>query len=427
MRFAITYSLFFIVTFSTTCLFGQSPKAVLIKNAYLHVGNGDVIPSATIGMKDGKIALIKNSLAYTINTSEWDTIIDAQGKHVYPGFVAPNTTLGITEIDAVRATRDFQETGIYNPHVRSQIAYNAESEIIRTVRANGVLLTQPTPRGGSISGTSSIMALSGWNWEDATIAANDGIHVNWPESIQRSKENRMVQEKSTSYQEKKQQLYTFFGSAKAYAQNEKGKKDLRFDAMKACFNGTKRVYIHADNLQQINDIIEFAAYFKLPFPVIVGGYDAHLVARKLKDAKIPVMLYRTHSLPKREDDAINQPYATAAKLQEEGVLFCLQNEGDMEAMNARNLPFLAGTAFAYGLTEEQAVMAITLNTCKILGIDQRYGSIEVGKSATLFISLGNALDMRTSKVELAFINGLLIDLNDKQKELYQKYKRKYKR
>lgn len=400
-------------------------KTMLIKNAHLHVGNGETLASAAIGIKNGKITLIKNSLAYSYSVSDWDTIIDVKGKHVYPGFVAPNTTLGITEIDAVRATRDFHEVGIYNPHVRSQIAYNVESEVIKTVRSNGVLLSQPVPRGGVISGTSSIMAMDGWNWEDATILANDGVHINWPNSMQRMKDNRAIHEKSKDYVSQKQELYAFFEASLAYSGNKKSEIDLRYEAMKGCFQEKKRVYFHADDLQQINDIIDFVQYFKLAAPVIVGGYDAALVARKLKDAKISVMLYRTHSLPKREEESVHQPYSTATRLQEEGVLFCLQNEGDMEAMNARNLPFLAGTAYAYGLTEEQAVAAITLNTCKIIGIEKEYGSIEVGKSATLFVSDGNALDMRTNNVVFALINGKQVDLRNKQNDLYNKYKKKY--
>ena len=418
------YVFIFIIMIAGNLAIAQQ-KTMLIKNAYLHTGNGEVLASAAIGIKNGKITLIKNSLAYSYSVSDWDTIIDVKGKHVYPGFVAPNTTLGITEIDAVRATRDFHEVGIYNPHVRSQIAYNVESEVIRTVRSNGVLLSQPVPRGGIISGTSSIMAMDGWNWEDATVLANDGVHVNWPNSMQRMKDNRAIHEKSKDYASQKQELYAFFEAALSYSDNKKPQTDLRYEAMKGCFQEKKRVYFHADDLQQINDIIDFVQYFKLAAPVIVGGYDAALVARKLKDAKISVMLYRAHSLPKREEEPVHQPYSTAARLQEEGVLFCLQNEGDMEAMNARNLPFLAGTAYAYGLTEEQAVMAITLNTCKIIGIEKEYGSIEVGKSATLFVSDGNALDMRTNNVVFALINGKQVDLGNKQKDLYNKYRKKY--
>lgn len=400
-------------------------KSILIKNAFLHIGNGETIPSAAVGIKDGKISLVKNSLAYSYSVTDWDTIIDVSGMHIYPGFVAPNSTLGLTEIDAVRATNDFEEVGVFNPHIRSQIAFNASSEVIKTVRSNGILICQPTPRGGVISGSSSVMRMDGWNWEDATIIDNDGIHINWPNSTQRNKNNWSQLEKSKGYSILVEEVYSFFKASLTYANDKKASFDSRYEAMKGCFLNEKRVYFHANDLQQLNDIIEFSLYFNLKAPVIIGGYDAAIVGRKLKDAKISVMLYRTHSLPERDDDPIFQPYMTASALQDEGVLFCIQNEGDMEAMNARNIPFLAGTTRAFGLTEEQAISAITLNACKILGIDKNYGSIEIGKSATLFVSEGNALEMRTNNVILAFIDGAIVDLNNRQKELYIKYKRKY--
>ncbi|MEJ6617088.1 MAG: amidohydrolase, partial [Crocinitomicaceae bacterium] len=326
-------------------------EKILLVNGFLHIGNGETLQSALIGIENGKITLIKNSLAYTIDKSEWDTIIQLQGKHIYPGFVAPNSTLGITEIDAVRATRDFNEVGALNPHVRSQIAYNAESKVISTVKTNGVLITQATPRGGIISGTSSVMALEGWNWEDATLLKDDGIHLNWPESIDKghSWEANSKIEKSKTYEEHKREIYAFFEMAKAYSNTEKNKKkDARFEAMRQCFKGKQRVYIHANEIQQLVDIIDFSKAFDLPFPVIVGGYDAYLVPRKLADAKISVMLTRTHSLPENENDAPNLPYQLPFLLKQGGVKFCIQNEGEMEAMNARNIPFLAGTAMAYG-------------------------------------------------------------------------------
>lgn len=413
--------LIILISFTSTS-WGQR---TLLKNGYLHVGNGSVISSAAVGIEGDKIILVKNSLAYSYSVSDWDTIIDLKGAHIYPGFIAPNSTLGLTEIDAVSATNDFEEYGKYNPHVRAQVAFNAESEVIKTVRTNGVLLAQATPRGHRITGTSTVFALDGWNWEDATVLADDGIHINWPSSIRRSKDNRRVQESNDQYQKEKEELILFFQSAKVYASNKKGERDLRFTAMSGIFNGTKRVYFRADGLQEINDVIDFCLQFQIKTGVIVGGYDSPHVARKLKDAKIAVMLMRPHSLPLREDDPIYKPYLLAAKLQEVGVLYCIQNEGDMEAMNARNLPFLAGTAQAFGLTEEEAIASISLNTAKILGCDKYYGSVEVGKMATLFISEGNALDMRTNNVICAMINGRWIDLNNRQSDLYQKYRSKY--
>jgi len=426
MKFIFT--LFLISLFGIS--FGQNQRSILLLNGYLHIGNGDVVESALIGIKEGKIELVKNSLAYTYDTSEWDTIIDLQGQHIYPGFIAPNSTLGLTEIDAVRSTRDYDEVGQYNPHIRAQIAYNVESKVISTVRTNGVLMCQATPRGGEISGTSSIMSLDGWNWEDATIAKDDGIHVNWPNSLQGGGwwAEPAPKKRNEKYEEQKTALYQFFEMAAAYSKmNEDERKDLRLDAMIECFKGKKRVYIHADELQQLLDIIDFASHFDLPFPVIVGGYDCYMIGQRLKDSKIPVMLVRAHSLPENEDDPVDLPYHLPALLQEQGVKFCLQNQGDMEAMNARNIPFLAGTAMSYGLTEEQAISSVSLNTCQIMGIDKMYGSIEVGKSATLFVSEGNALDMRTNNVTMALMNGNFVSLDNFQKNLYEKYSKKYQK
>ncbi len=421
--------LFILTTFLFSgVLFGQQPTKILLVNGHLHVGNGETLPSALIGIENGVITLIKNSLAYTYEKSDWDTIIVLNGKHIYPGFVAPNSTLGITEIDAVRATNDFDEVGTFNPHVRSQIAFNTESKVIATVKTNGVLLTQATPRGGIISGSSSVMAMEGWNWEDATVAQDDGIHLNWPESIEFArwwKENSTTQ-KNKDYEKQKQEIYAFFETAKAYSNTTKNEvKDARLEAVRNCFTGTKRVYIHANEIQQLNDIVDFAKHFGIAFPVIIGGYDAYLLPRKLADAKIPVMLTRTHSLPENEADPIDLPYRLPKLLRDGGVKFCLQNEGDMEAMNARNIPFLAGTAKAYGLTEEEAISAVSLWSCQIMGIDKTYGSIEKGKSATLFVSDGNALDMRTNNLFLGLINGKFVTLDNTQKELFEKYQGKY--
>ncbi len=409
-------------------VFGQHSK-ILLTNGFIHIGNGKTMESGAIGVKGGKIVFVQSALSTPTNKSEWDTIIDLKGQHVYPGFVAPNSILGLTEIDAIRASRDYSDVGEFNPHVRSQIAFNVESRVIETVRTNGVLLSQATPRSGMISGTSSVMKLSGWNWEDATVKADDGIHVNWPNSLQGGGwwAEPAPKNRNENYLKEKKELDDFFQLAFAYSQNPNPEKDLRLDAMKGCFKGEKRVYFHADEMQQLLDILEFVEKFKIQKPVIVGGYDAHLLGKRLKDANIPVMVPRPHSLPDKEEDPVDLPFKIPFLLYQQGIKFCIQNEGDMEAMNARNIPFLAGTAMAYGLPEEEAIKAVSLNTCEILGIDKNYGSLEVGKSATLFVSKGNALDMRTNQVTVILTDGKLIPTKNFQEELYLKYKGKYEK
>lgn len=407
---------------------GIAQNSILIVGGKVHVGNGKVIEQGLVGINDGEITLVKNALSFTYDKTKWDTIINAEGKEVYPGFVAPNSTLGLTEIDAVRATRDYDDVGIFNPHIRALIAFNTESKVISTVRTNGVLIGQTTPRGGIISGTSSVMHFNGWNWEDAVILEDDGIHLNWPSTLigggwWKESESPMIKDK---YQEKVKEIENFFTASKTYADDKNPTKlDLRFKSMDACFNGEKRVYFHANELKALTDIIDFVLRYEIAYPVIVGGYDSYLLTKQLKDANIPVMLERPHSLPMNEDDDIDLPYKLPRLLKEGGVKFCIQNAGDMEAMNARNIPFLAGTAQAYGLKEEEAIAAISLWSCQIIGIDKQYGSIEEDKSATLFISEGNSLEMKTNNITTALIQGKFMPLTNAQLELYKKYKLKY--
>jgi imidazolonepropionase-like amidohydrolase len=394
--------------------FNSLAQRILLLHGTAHIGNGNIVESAAIGVVNDRIAFVKNSLTQTFNNKEWDTIINCNGQHFYPGLVSANNTLGLTEIDAVRATRDYNDVGDWNPHVRAQIAFNVESKVVETVRTNGVLLVQATPRGGWISGSSAVMKLSGWNWEDATVLADDGIHLNWPYDPK-------------NYAAQKRDIYSFFELAKTYATDRDDQvSDLRLEAMKACFNGQKRVYIHADNIQQIVDVIDFAAAFQLAFPAIVGGHDAYLVGAKLRDSKIPVMLSRVHSLPQREDELTYLPYQMPALLKQQGIAFCIQNDGDMQPMNTRNLPFQAGTTMAYGLSEEEALKAISLSVCQIMGIDKDYGTLESGKKATFFVSKGPALDMRSNQLTTILVDGKFVSTRNFQEQLYIKYSQKYK-
>lgn len=402
-------------------------KSILLLDATVHVGNGEVIKRGAIGITDGVITFVKNSLTNTIDTTEFDTVYHLKDKHIYPGFIAPNTTLGLQEIEAVRATRDQKEVGGYNPHVRAIIAYNTDSEITPTVRTNGILVAEVTPRGGVVSGTSAVVNLDAWNWEDAAIRSNSGVHVNWPNQFKHSGwwAEPGETKKSEEYQKTVDEIKDFFLKAKAYNETEHEEKNLRYDALKPVFNGSEKLFIHTDFVKQINDVVLFKKELQIPHVVIVGGADSWMIAPRLKENNISVVLERVHSLPQRPESPVDEFYALPKKLSDAGVLFCFQNSGDMEQMGTRNLPFYAGTAVAYGLDYEKAITSLTLNTAKILGVDKNYGSIEKGKSATLFISEGDPLDMRTNNIILAFIDGRKISLMNHQERNYLKYKKKY--
>ena len=421
----------FAVLLSSIVIAQQSPaskqtNAISIEGATAHLGNGEVIENSLIMFNNGKITFVGSA---NTKIARQGKVMNVTGKHLYPGFIAPNSTLGLVEVDAVRASNDADEVGAMNPHIRSLIAYNTESKIIESMRPNGVLMGQITPRGGRISGTSSIVQFDAWNWEDAAIKADDGIHLNWPNPFSRGRwwlgEPSMLKE-NKNYKKQIEELASYFAESKAYQASNKSPRHLPFEALQGVIEGSKKLYVHVDGERGITDAINFTKDTNIKHIVIVGGYEAHKVSSLLKQNNIPVLLQRVHSEPNNDDDDYDLPFKLANKLVNAGVLVGLENAGGMERMNARNLPFLAGTCAAYGLNKEQALSLITLNTAKILGIDNMVGSLEVGKDATLFISEGDALDMRTNKLEKAYIQGRDISLESHQTELYKRYSNKYK-
>ena len=402
-------------------------ESILLTNCYAHLGNGKVIENAYIAFENGVLTLVADATVSRIDVTKFNKVIPIEGQHVYPGFIAPNSSLGLVETDAIRAQNDLYEVGTFKPSVRSVIAYNADSEIIPTVRSNGVLLGQITPRGGIISGSSSVMQFDAWNWEDAVVRADDGLHLNWPQVIHRHYDKgRNLVSKVKSYDQQKREIELFFGDAKAYAKAPKGDlTELRFEAMAGLFDGSKTLYVHADELKSIHEAVQFKRDMGIVKMVLVGGYDAPLAASILKEENVSVLLRRVHDLASLDEDDPHASFALAKKLYDAGILFAFQNEGDMERMGTRNLPFMAGTAVAHGLPYEEAVKALTINAATILGIDKKYGSLEVGKSATLFVSYGDALNMTTNQLRLAYIDGRSIALSNMQTEMYLLYKNKY--
>lgn len=390
-----------------------------LTGATIHVGNGTVIENGTVLFKDGKLERVGSGIPVPAG---YETV-DVTGKQIYPGLIALNSQLGLTEIGAVRSTNDQRETGVLNPNARALIAFNTDSQVIPTVRSRGVMLAQITPQGGMISGRSSMVQLDGWNFEDAVVGEDDGVHINWPNRSSWSWKTRMVSE-NKNYAKQIDGLLNFMKEAAAYCSTSRdGDRLLKLEAMCDAISGTKNVYLHMDNPREIMQSVQLVKKMGGK-PVIVGGQNAYLAAEFLKRENVPVILSSTQALPNNEDDDIDAPYANPAKLAEAGVTFAISHGGYWEQ---RNLPFVAGQAVGFGLDYEKAITAITLSPAKISGIDKMYGSLEAGKSATLIVVSGDVLDMRTSNVEHAFIDGRKVDLDNKQAELARKFRTKYKR
>ncbi|MBL7733311.1 MAG: amidohydrolase family protein [Chitinophagaceae bacterium] len=402
-----------------------------ITNAIIHVGNGKVIENGTIKVKDGKI----EEVGANIQVPAGATVTDVKGKHVYPGLILPTSTLGLNEIGAVRASQDYRELGDMNPNVRALVAYNTDSKVINTLRSNGILLANVVPQGNFVAGASSVVQLDAWNWEDAAYKTDAGMHVYFPTLMPRPNFGRFgggggaggPQAPQTDPVkeglDKIEGLKIFMREAKAYnALSTHEESNLKFEAVKGLFNKSQKFYVHANTAKQILAALDFVKEFGFDM-VIVGGSESYQVADLLKKHNVSVILQQPHSLPTMADDDVDQPYKNAAALQKAGVLFAISDDDGQT--RGRNLPFNAGTAAAYGLSKEDALAAITLNPAKIMGVADKTGSIEPGKDANIVVSDGDILDMRTSNVTDAFIQGRKIDLTDKHKLLNERFEQKY--
>ena len=408
----------------------KQSQAIALTGATVHVGNGQVLNNATVLMVDGKITAVGTNVTVPAGAQK----VDASGKHVYPGLILPASNLGLVDINSVRATSDVREIGELNPNVRSIVAYNTDSKVINTLRSNGILLANIVPEGGLLSGSSSVVQLDAWNWEDAAYKTDAGIHFNMPSLLPQPRFGRFggggnggpQQPPTDPVREGLDQvdrIKSFFQEAKAYnAEGSHEETNLKFAAVKGLFDKSQKLYIHANTVKQMLVALDFVKEFGFDV-VIVGGSDSWQIADLLKQNNVSVILNQPHSLPTLQDDDVDQPYKTAAMLQKAGVTFAL-NDDDGQT-RGRNLMFNAGTTVAYGLTKEQALQSITLNAAKVLGVEKQTGSIEVGKDANIIVSEGDILDMRTSQVTQAFIQGRQINLDDKQKQLNERYLKKY--
>jgi len=392
-------------------------KTIVYRNATIHVGDGQVIENGTLAFVNGKITRVGNF------KDQWlESDIDLKGKHIYPGFILPNTNLGISEIGSIKATRDERETGQNNANVRSIVAYNTDSEVTPTLKFNGIMLAQPTPQGGLVSGLSSIVQLDAWNWEDAAIKVDDGIHVNWP-NLMKGKFDfstfTFKMEKNKNYNKQLNVIKSLFEDAKSKNHDV----NLKLDAVTPVFDGSRKIYIHTDNSKSIITAINYFKSLGLENLVLITGQKIVPVIDFVKQSGVPVIVASVHDLPDRQDSSVDAGYTTAIKLHNAGILVGLGYQG---AMSARNLAFTAGTLVNYGMKKEQALKLITGNTAKILGIDNNYGVLAKGKSATLFITSGDALDMRTNILDTAYIDGRNLNLAGRQQELNERFLEKYK-
>lgn len=378
----------------------------------IHPVSGPAVEGGSILFDGGKIVALGKDVGVPENAER----VDLAGAHVYPGLFEAMSDVGLIEIDAVRATNDKAETGELNPNVKAWVSVNPDSEVIPVTRSNGVLLAVTAPSGGLISGQAGVLQLDGWTYEDLTLKAPVGLVVNWPR----------IAKKDDRPHEKLDHL---FDDAKAYFKsreaNSEAPTDLRYESLAPVLKGEEPLIAVAEHLEQIQSAVAFADKHGLKL-VIYGGYDAPLCANLLAAKDIPVIVGGVYRLPERRSDAYDRPFTVAEDLRKAGVRFCISGANRFGSSNARNLPYHAATAAAFGLPPEEALKSITLYPAQILRVADRVGSLEPGKDATLFIATGDPLEAAT-QVTAAYVRGRKLDLTDRHKQLYEKYQEKYRR
>lgn len=401
-------------------------RPIAIVNATLHPVASPTV-DGTLVFDGGRIVALGKNVAVPAEAE----VIDAKGRHVYPGLFSAFSNVGLVEVNSIRGSRDQQEIGQVNPNVRAQVAINPDSELIPVTRSNGVLLSHVVPTGGALAGWSAVVQLDGWTFEDLTLRDRVAMHINWPlmtpvndwwleKSPKRQMEERDVALKS---------LRAAFLDARSYQHardaDPQHPLDARWEGLLPVLRGERPLLVSADEVQQIQAAVAFAREQRVKM-ILCGGYDAPLCAGLLNAYDIPVIVREVHRLPRRRDDDYDAAYTLPARLRDAGVRFCLTGEGRFGASNARNLPYQAATAVAYGLAPDEALRAITLSPAEILGVADRVGSLAVGKEATLFLATGDVLEVET-QIEQAFVQGRRVELNDRHKRLWRKYEEKLRR
>lgn len=395
---------------------------LLLTGLTIHTVTDGVKTDSDILIVDGKIAAVGQNLS----APQGATVLALDGKHLYPGLIALANQLGLIEIEAVRSTDDSREVTQTNPDIKAKVGYNADSEVIPTIRSNGFAYSMIYPDGSMLMGQSSLMQLDAWNYQDAVVADGTGLHVRWPNaSTLGSRWNpKPADEVRKANAEQLAKLQQYFQAAKAYYDAEQAGLnrgiDSRWHEMLAVFKGERPLFVHADDERQIRQAMLLAKEYNLKL-TIVGGRDSWRLADELAAAKVAVIYTAPYGLPSRGDENYSRAFTVPKTLQDAGVNYALSLDGYWDT---RNLVFAAGQAISFGLTPEQALRSVTINAAQIAGVADKIGSIEVGKAASLVVSEGDIFDYLGHKVTHLWIDGREVDLNNRHKQLHDKYKQR---
>lgn len=411
-------------------------QTVVLDNAVVHTMAGPILIGAQLRFAGGVITAVHPAGEAPPLPSDGETVVlDLRGRSVYPGLIAAQSQLGLLEIGMVKQTVDVDEVGDLTPEALASVAVNPDSTAIPVARSNGVLVAGVFPSGGLLPGRVSVLQLDGWTNQDLTVRRDAGVVVQWPEigsdggprrgGRPRTAGDPIQRDPLLAARRQRDRIEAAFTDANSWLAARLADSsvaiDVRAEALVPALRGETAVFVLADELEQIESAVLWAQRSNLRM-VLVGGRDAALCSELLRQRQVPVVVTGTHKLPRRDDSGYDEPFTLPARLAAAGVRFCIATGDNFS--NDRNLPYHAATAAAFGLDRTRALAAITIDAAAILGVDDRLGSLVVGKDATLLVTDGDPLDL-TTRVELAFVRGRQVDLRNKQTELARKYREKY--
>jgi len=422
----------------TSPLAASDDDSFLIRGATIHPVASAEIQNGSVLVRDGKIVGVGRNLAAPKGTR----IVEGKGLHVYPGMIDSATEMGLSEISSIRESVDVGEIGKFDPQLRAEVAINPASEHIPVTRANGIttVIAMPMSAGGGggfgrggggsiITGQAALVHLDGWTWEEMEIKKSAGMGMRFP--IIPPPPGRFFganfpgaktfTESKKDYETELRELKEFFENARRYqkakAAKEKGfQTDLKYEAMLPVLEGAEPLIVVASRERAIRDAVQFADQQKVHV-IIADPRELGKMGAELKSRNIPAILGPTLALPLHEDDPYDAAYTLPDQFYKAGVKFAF---GSFNNEFARNLPYQAATAAAFGLPVDEAMKAVTLNAAQIWGVADRLGSIEEGKSADLMVTDGDPLEART-QVKQLYIKGKTVDLDNRHKRLYEKY------
>jgi imidazolonepropionase-like amidohydrolase len=422
----------------TAALLGAAGNnTVLIRNVTVHPVTTPVIQHGSVLVVDGKIA----GVGANVHAPGGARVVDGRGLQLYPGLINAATNVGLSEISSLRDTVDLDEIGMFNPELRAEIAFNPSSEHVDVTRAAGIttVISLPGSGGGGgfgrnaaqsvITGQGALMHLEGWTWEEMAVKPSAVMDMDFPQIRMVPSQYaalipggaRSYQDEEKQYQERLRELGRFFEDARRYqkAKAERGpdfRRDIKFEAMIPVLEGKQALFVHAEKEKAIKDAVAFADKEKVKI-ILADPQEIGTIGPLLKAHNIPVVLGKIFELPLHDDDPYDSRYTLPNEFYKAGVKICF---GTFDVEFARNVPFEAAQAAAFGLPQEEALKAITINSAEILGVGDRLGSIEEGKVADLIVTDGDPLQAKTHIKEM-FIAGKEVSLESRHTREYEKW------